>query len=144
MNIKKQNIVHKKYITVNTLQDYINIIFEAKNEETKSVEDICKSIIQYNDELKHGCESSVSSSNPRPIIEVVASPIKFLIESLYSFYMKIRGIMHTTKLRKFITLMESLEDMLLKEGLQRQAESQSQTQNECSELIINTVIVTFL
>lgn len=138
MNIKKQNIVHKKYITVNTLQDYINIIFEAKNEETKSVEDICKSIIQYNDELKHGCESSVSSSNPRPIIEVVASPIKFLIESLYSFYMKIRGIMHTTKLRKFITLMESLEDMLLKEGLQRQAESQSQTQNECSELIINT------
>jgi len=49
--------------------------------------------------------------------------------------MKIRGIIHTSKLKKFINLLMSIEDILIKEGLQHSIEIQ--TQIECSELLIN-------
>jgi len=89
---------------------------------------------QFCNEIKHGCESNKN----RPLVESLASPLKFLIETLNSLYTKIRGIIHTVKLTKFINLLVSVEDILIKEGFQRIPESSSQT--EYSELLQNAVI----
>jgi len=135
MSIKKQNIVHKRYITASSLQEYLNLYFESKNEDSRSVEDIYKLIIQYSNELKHGCETS--ENNNRPIIEALVSPLKFLIDALNSFYIKVRGILHMSRIKKFADTLELFEDLLFKEGFQRLTESQNQI--ECSELLTNAV-----
>jgi len=132
---KKQNH-HKKYITSSSLQDYLNVVFETKIPDTRSLEDVCKCIEQYSSEIKHGCETSNQSNNHRPLIESVASPLKFLIDSLNSFYLKLRGVVNTIKLTKFINLLISVEDILIKEGFQHIIEIQ--TQIEYSELLINS------
>jgi len=132
---KSNNHHHKNYTTSSTLQDYLNIAFETKIEDTRSLEEICKSIEQYNSELKHGCESSKAPNNNRPLIESIASPLKFLIETLNTFYMKIRGIIATGKLKKIINIMVTLEDILIKEGFQHNIEFQTQT--EWCDLIIS-------
>jgi len=52
--------------------------------------------------------------------------------------MKIRGIIHTSRLKKFISLLSSVEDILIKEGFQHIIEIQ--TQVELIELLMNAVI----
>ncbi|ORX77229.1 hypothetical protein BCR32DRAFT_283391 [Anaeromyces robustus] len=131
---KKQNH-YKKYLTSTTLQDYLNIAFETKIPDTRSLQDVCKCIEQYSSEIKHGCETSTQLNNNRPLIESVASPLKFLIDSLNSLYIKLRGVINTIKLTKFINLLASIEDILIKEGFQHIVEVQ--TQEEYSNLLIN-------
>jgi len=132
-NNKKQSNTHKKYLTSSSLQDYLNIAFETRIQDKRTLEDVIKSIEQYCSEIKHGCESTINDKS-RPLIESLASPLKFLVETLNSLYNKIRGIIPTVKLTKLINLLVSFEDILIKEGFQHIAESQMQ--NEFSELLI--------
>jgi hypothetical protein len=135
--IKKQSNSHKKYLTSTSIQDYLNIAFETRISDKRTLKQIIKSMEQFCNEIKHGCESNKN----RPLVESLASPLKFLIETLNSLYTKIRGIIHTVKLTKFINLLVSVEDILIKEGFQRIPESSSQTeysellQNACATLI---------
>jgi len=133
--IKKQNSSHKRYLTSSSLQDYLNIAFETRIADTRSLEDIVKSIDQFCSEINHGCESCKINKS-RPLIELLASPLKFLVETLNSLLTKIRGIIHTVKLTKLINFLVSVEDILIKEGFQHNSDAQAQV--EKNNILPNT------
>jgi len=114
----------------------LNIAFETRIADTRSLEDIVKSIDQFCSEINHGCESCKINKS-RPLIELLASPLKFLVETLNSLLTKIRGIIHTVKLTKLINFLVSVEDILIKEGFQHNSDAQAQV--EKNNILPNTV-----